>query len=106
MRRTTEPTGRRWPGVAVLLVACGAAGHTVLLSPRDPAPAAIRDACRRAEVRCSSCHTIDRVSTADRHGHNDWTEEVQRMRLKPASGITAADAEAIVACLVYLDGHR
>jgi hypothetical protein len=90
-----------WLGV---LVACG--GHSTLLPERGGDPPEVREACNRAQLRCSSCHTLDRIFSYQRRGRDDWQQEVKRMRLKPASGITVADAELIVTCLMYIDTVR
>jgi hypothetical protein len=89
-----------WLGLA----ACG--GHSTLLPERGGDPPEVREACNRAQLRCSSCHTLDRVLGYQRRGRDDWAQEVKRMRLKPASGITVADADAIVTCLLYVDTVR
>ena len=91
--------------IAMLALACGS-GPRVLLPAHGNDPPEIQQACNRAEVRCSSCHTLDRIVGYSHHGRADWEQEVARMRLKPASGISPTDAELIVACLVYIDANR
>lgn len=91
---------------AALLLACGSGPRQVLLPAGGREPPEIRDACNRAELRCSGCHPLDRVVSLQRRGHTDWAQQVRRMRLKPASGITVAEADLIVTCLVYIDGTR
>src|SRR3954468_16868944 len=96
-------------GICALIsveVACGNAAPQVLLPDSSRTPADIRQACTRTEVRCSSCHTLERVLTSQRRGFQDWHEQVTRMRLMRASGISEADSEVIVRCLVYRDSIR
>jgi hypothetical protein len=83
-----------------LLLACGGAG---LLPEGVHHPPEIQDACHRVEQKCSGCHALERVQSAHRRGQAEWQQQVKQMRLKPASGITEADAAVIVTCLVYVD---
>jgi hypothetical protein len=92
--------------VVLAATGCSGASARVLLPDPERAPPEIREGCKRAEVRCSSCHTIERVLTSQRRGFLDWRDQVQRMRLMPASGITVEDADMIVRCLVYRDDYR
>ncbi|MFN0250927.1 MAG: hypothetical protein ACKV2T_28900 [Kofleriaceae bacterium] len=57
-------------------------------------------------MRCSSCHTLERIITSHRRGQADWEQQVERMRLMPASGISQAETALIVKCLVYVDDRR
>lgn len=91
---------------AGLWLGCGGGGHRVLLPEPGQDPPAIRDACSRAEIRCSSCHTVERILTAQYRGRDEWARQVERMRLKPASTITLTDVDAIMTCLLYLDTQR
>jgi hypothetical protein len=93
-----------WVGVA-LVVACGG-GSRQLLPTGGREPSEVREACNRAELRCSGCHSLDRIVDARNRGHVDWQQQVRRMRLKPASGISVADGDLIVRCLVYIDTPR
>jgi hypothetical protein len=86
-----------------LWLACGAGSRHSLLPHTAAAPPDIRDACTRADLRCSTCHPLDRVVDYQHRGRSSWEQAVKRMRLKPESGITVAEADLIVDCLVYLD---
>lgn len=87
----------------IALAACGNSAPRVLLLQPVEAPANIRQACSLTEVRCSSCHTLDRITTAQHRSEPEWAVQVEKMRLLPASGISIADANVIVTCLVYRD---
>ncbi len=87
----------------VLLATCGNSSPRVLLLQPLDAPAGIQKACQLAEVRCSSCHTLERITNAAHRNEVEWRRQVEKMRLIPASGISIADAEVIVTCLVYRD---
>lgn len=87
----------------VVLGACGNSAPRVLLLQPVDAPANIRQACALTEVRCASCHTLDRITTAQHRSEPEWAKQVDKMRLMPASGISIADASTIVTCLVYRD---
>ncbi len=86
-----------------LLVACGNSSPRVLLLQPVNAPVEIQQACALAEVRCSSCHTLERLTNGIHRTEPEWTWQVNRMRLMPASGIAQDDADRIVTCLVYRD---
>lgn len=88
---------------AALLVACA---RPTLLSEHRDEPREIQDACGRTELRCSSCHTLDRILSSHRRGRADWEDVVTQMRLKPGSGISVTDADGIVTCLTYVDTTR
>lgn len=88
---------------AALLVACA---RPTLLSEHRHEPREIQDACGRTELRCSSCHSLDRILSSHRRGRADWEDLVTQMRLKPGSGISVADADGIVTCLTYVDTTR
>jgi hypothetical protein len=86
-----------------VLVACGNSSPRVLLLQPVAAPAEIQQACSVAEVRCSSCHTLERITNAPHRSAPEWTRQVEKMRLMPASGISIADANVITKCLIYRD---
>ena len=86
-----------------VLVACGNSSPRVLLLQPVNAPSNIQQACSLAEVRCSSCHTLERITNAAHRTEPEWTRQVEKMRLMPASGISIPDADMIVTCLVYRD---
>ncbi|HMG20024.1 MAG TPA: hypothetical protein VK607_01860 [Kofleriaceae bacterium] len=91
---------------AALWLSCGAGTRQTLLPHGGHEPPEIQDACNRAELRCSGCHPLDRVVNYQHRGQASWEQQVRRMRLKPASGITVAEADLIVKCLVYVDTLR
>ena len=108
--RARAPRPAMWACLAVWLLAstalwlaCGAGTRQTLLPRASTAPPDIRDACTRADLRCSTCHPLDRVVDYQHRGRTSWEQAVKRMRLKPESGITVAEAGLIVDCLVYLD---
>ena len=116
MRATTDPAtavlaGRfgaagAAPWLCATVALLDACGRPALLPEHGHEPPAVQDACSRTELKCSSCHTLDRILSYQRRGRTDWAQEVKRMRLKPASGITVADADVIVTCLTYIDTIR
>ena len=82
------------------VVACGnSAQRGLALSPANPSPT-VQHACALAEVRCSSCHTIERITSAQYRTEPEWARQIDKMRLMPASGISNADAQEILPCLV------
>jgi hypothetical protein len=86
-----------------LITACGAVaeGPEQLTSSVSGAPDEIRADCALAAVRCSHCHTLDRVVNAPAADPEFWREHVRRMRLQPGSEIRAEEERPIVRCLVY-----
>jgi hypothetical protein len=87
----------------VVLAACGVAaeGPEQLTAAVSGAPAEIRADCALAAVRCSHCHTLDRVINAPAGEPEFWQEHVHRMRLNPGSEIRPDEERPIVRCLVY-----
>jgi hypothetical protein len=77
-----------------------------LLPDGDPAPAEIREACTVTAVKCTRCHSIDRVLVAQVSSPHQWEAYVARMRRMTASGITEEDMPRIVQCLVYRSGRN
>jgi hypothetical protein len=51
--------------------------------------------------RCSRCHSLDRVAAMQVPRPRGWELLVNRMRLQPSSGISRADKDVIVRCIVY-----
>jgi hypothetical protein len=51
--------------------------------------------------RCSRCHSLDRVAAMHIPQQRGWELLVNRMRLQPSSGISLADKDVIVRCIVY-----
>ena len=92
-----------WLCALILLAACGNSSPRVLLLQPLDAPAGVQQACQLTEIRCSSCHTLERITNAQHRNEVEWTRQVEKMRLMPASGISVADAKVIVSCLVYRD---
>lgn len=92
--------------LAILALAAACSGRSsprVLLLQPAGAPPEIRQACALAELRCSSCHTLERITNAVHRTAPEWEWQVRRMRLMPASGISQADADEIVKCLIWRD---
>ncbi|HEY4239158.1 MAG TPA: hypothetical protein VGM88_05055 [Kofleriaceae bacterium] len=84
-----------------LVTACAERAEPATTPQTAATPGAISDACHLTSQRCSRCHPIDRVLQA--HVKDDaWPLYVHRMRLMPASGISAADEPLLVTCLAYL----
>ena len=87
-----------------LAAACsGSSSPRVLLLQPAGAPPEVQRACALAEIRCSSCHTLERITNAVHRTASEWQWQVRRMRLMPASGISQADADEIVQCLIWRD---
>ncbi len=72
-----------------------------LVTDGPPTPAAILDACAVTVMKCTRCHTVDRIRVAQVNNPRQWEVYVSRMRRMSASGITEADGPQIVQCLVY-----
>lgn len=82
----------------LLLIVMGCAPHVTVTVEPEVAPASIVAACQLAQVRCSRCHTVDRIV----HAHvTDWLPQVRRMRLMPGSAIPPREEPDIVRCLVF-----
>jgi hypothetical protein len=89
--------------IALAAACSGSSSSRVLLLQPAGAPPQIQRACALAEVRCSSCHTLERITNAVHRTVPEWQWQVRRMRLMPASGISQADADEIVTCLIWRD---
>ncbi|MEJ7601384.1 MAG: hypothetical protein WKG01_26005 [Kofleriaceae bacterium] len=91
--------------IAVLIgaLSCAAEPNPFLVAgPRgEPVPAVVVASCNLAHVRCSRCHTLDRVLEARVTEPADWRRYVRRMRLMPDSAIKSAEEPALVRCLVF-----
>ncbi|MFN0249694.1 MAG: hypothetical protein ACKV2T_22625 [Kofleriaceae bacterium] len=74
--------------------------HVASLEPPKDAAAMTTADCKLASVRCSRCHTLDRLRMVDPQTPDVWRSYVRRMRLVPASGIAPYEEPAIVRCLV------
>jgi len=64
-------------------------------------PPAIQRACAVMARRCSKCHSPDRVNVVQVGTPRGWELLVNRMRLQPSSGISLADQDTVVRCIVY-----
>ena len=64
-------------------------------------PPEIQRACAVMARRCTRCHSLDRVAAMQIPQPRGWELLVNRMRLQPSSGISLADQEVIVRCIVY-----
>jgi hypothetical protein len=74
---------------------------STLLADEASAPAEIREACALTSSKCSRCHTIDRVLVVQVTSPRQWETYVARMRRMSGSGISEAEGQVIVRCLVY-----
>jgi ferredoxin-NADP reductase/mono/diheme cytochrome c family protein len=73
--------------------------ETVSLDPvQPPVRIDVNQAADLMQKRCSKCHNLDRVVGA-RKDARGWTRTVNRMQNMLNSGITAADAQAIISYL-------
>ncbi|HTJ42487.1 MAG TPA: photosystem P840 reaction-center cytochrome c-551 [Kofleriaceae bacterium] len=89
-------------GTIAIAVACGAtAEYEPLTASVAGAPADVRAACELAAVRCSHCHTLERVLDAPATDPSYWRTYVRRMRLTPGSGIRPDEEPTILHCLIY-----
>jgi hypothetical protein len=61
----------------------------------------ITAACDVAHQRCSRCHTVERLLRARVTSPRHWRNYIEKMRLKPSSGISTTDASMIKRCLVF-----
>ena len=84
----------------MIVIGCGRPVAVLLPDPTG-APPEIREACARAEEKCTRCHTTDRIVAAGPQTRFALEKQVTRIRLMPSSGISKADATIIVECLVY-----
>lgn len=64
-------------------------------------PPEIRRACAVMTTRCSKCHSPDRINAVKVAQPVGWERLVNRMRVQPSSGISPADQDPIVRCIVY-----
>lgn len=104
--RPLSTRAARWLVVATALVTLSScwlprAQVSDLVTDGQPTPPEIRDACSVTVMRCTRCHTIDRILVAQVYRPQQWEIYVSRMRRMSSSGITERDAPLIVQCLVY-----
>lgn len=85
-----------------MIVACGTGVQRGLTLAPPSAPPRVRDACALAEIRCSSCHTLERITSSPYRTEPELVQLIDKMRLMPASGISNADASEVLACLAAL----
>jgi hypothetical protein len=64
-------------------------------------PPAIQRACAVMTNRCSKCHSPDRIHAVRVAQPLGWELIVNRMRVQPNSGISPAEQDIIVRCIVY-----
>ena len=105
--RRGSPVAAAWVAVgaiaaALALFACGPANDG--RGGVDPATLApeLRDDYAVFALRCSKCHALSRPLESGIDNDGAWVRYVARMRLQPASGISARDAEAILRFLHVL----
>jgi hypothetical protein len=91
--------------VAVLAVLLGdaCAEQRGLLAGTAPPPPDIQQACALATTKCGHCHPIERVVVSRGIGERRWKMYVEQMRLKPSSGISAAEGDVIFSCLRFVE---
>lgn len=87
--------------VAALLAAVVGCHGSSFESRASSYPPAIRRACAVMTRRCSKCHSPDRINAVQVVHPIGWELIVNRMRLQPNSGISPADQEIIIRCIVY-----
>ena len=87
--------------IAIVVAAC--AEPRGLLTGAAPAPPHIQHACALATAKCAHCHPIERVVVSRGIGERRWKMYVEQMRLKPSSGITAAEGDVIFSCLRFVE---
>ena len=75
-----------------------------LLEGFPASPPEIRSACDLTQKKCTRCHTIDRVRLVHVSSPAQWGAYVARMRRQAGSGISPADGDVILRCLVYRTG--
>ncbi len=88
----------------VVIAGCGTStgNATLLTDGMNPPPSdEVREQCALTAVRCTRCHTIERLLNARVQSPEHWQKYVTRMRLMPGSRISIADENRIVNCLVY-----
>ena len=78
-------------------------GTSSLLPANAQVDPDVRRGCALAEKKCATCHPLERVALGRGGGASGWAAYIEEMRLKPASGISQADAQLIHRCLVYLE---
>ena len=90
--------------LVLALAGCGdALPRQSLLANPTAASSDLKADCAFTEQKCTRCHTIGRVIAWDAHTRSDWEPLVTRMRQMASSGITKADAEIVLRCLVERD---
>jgi len=101
-----------WFGGVALIAgsACGAAqsnASTVEL-PSDigELPKELEDDYRVFASNCSKCHGLERPLNAPVTDHKHWERYVAKMMRTPSSGISAAEAPAILAFLFWYTDKR
>ena len=92
--------------VLVLVLAAACAATPARTGVKQALPPELHADYDLFAVRCSKCHALSRPLqssvTDDRH----WANYIERMRLQPASGISAQDAPRILRFLSYYTRHR
>jgi len=90
-------------GFAALVTGIGAFGCRPSSDALDPQtlPENVRSDYQVFARRCSKCHSLARPLTAGITDQGQWENYVRRMRMQPASGITAEDQVLILRFLKY-----
>jgi hypothetical protein len=109
VKKTTTRGPRERNGLLAALVATvvllgdACAEQRGLLTGAAPPPPDIQQACSLATTKCAHCHPIERVVVSRGIGERRWKMYVEQMRLKPSSGISAAEGEVIFSCLRFVE---
>ncbi len=98
-----------FPPLLLVFLTMGCSGgdthprSNILLEGLESPDEEVVEGCKRARVKCVSCHEVDRILHSNMSSPAGWSKYVSRMRRMPGGGISAADAPLIVRCLVYRD---
>jgi hypothetical protein len=101
-RASRARSGAIAASLAVMLTAACAEPRG-LLTGAAPPPPEIQQACALATTKCAHCHPIERVVVTRGIGERRWKMYVEQMRLKPSSGISAAEGDVIFSCLRFVE---
>ena len=107
MKKLKARVSRERSGVlaalVIVMLATACAEPRGLLTGAAPPSPDIREACALATTKCAHCHPIERVVVSRGIGERRWKMYVEQMRLKPSSGISAAEGEVIFSCLRFVE---
>jgi hypothetical protein len=72
-----------------------------LLRARPDADPELELACHVTAQRCTRCHDLDRIVTANVAAPASWERTIERMRRMNGSGISRGDSRLVLRCLVF-----